>query len=118
MNITIYHNPKCSKSRKTLELIESNGITPKIIEYLAVPPNAATLQRLAKALNLPLADLLRKTESDFRDAADVPVDDEAALASWLHDHPIALQRPIVVDEDSNRGVIGRPPENVLDLIKT
>ena len=118
MNITIYHNPRCSKSRKTLELIESQGIEPKIVEYLAEPPDAQTLLRLAAVLNMPLAGLLRKSEDDFKSAAQsVPLDDDMALAAWLHDHPRVLQRPIVVDEDGNRAVVGRPPENVLEMIQ-
>ena len=118
MKITIYHNPGCSKSRKTLELIESQGIEPKIVEYLAEPPDAQTLLRLAELLNMPLAELLRKSEDDFKRAAEsVPLDDDAALAAWLHDHPRVLQRPIVVDEDGNRAVVGRPPENVFEIIQ-
>jgi len=118
MNITIYHNPGCSKSRKTLELIESLGIEPKIVEYLRQPPDAQTLLRLAETLKVPLADLLRESEDDFKGAADsLPLDDDAALAAWLHDHPRVLQRPIVVDEDGDRAVVGRPPENVLGILQ-
>ena len=117
MNITIYHNPRCSKSRKTLELIESQGIEPEIVEYLAEPPDAQTLLLLATALNMPLTELLRKSEDDFKIAAkSVPLDDDAALAAWLHKHPKVLQRPIVVNEDENRAVVGRPPENVFAVI--
>jgi arsenate reductase len=117
MNVTIYHNPRCSKSRKTLELIESHGLKPRIIEYLETPPAPETLIRLAELLGFPLKDLLRTSESDFADSATaVPVEDTAALATWLQQHPRVLQRPIVVDEDNERAVIGRPPENVLDLL--
>lgn len=118
MKITIYHHPGCSKSRKTLEIIESHGIEPRIVEYLVQPPDAQTLLQLAATLQVPLADLLRKAEDEFSNAANsVPLDDDAALAAWLHNHPKVLQRPIVVDEDANRAVIGRPPENVLEIIK-
>jgi len=118
MNITIYHHPGCSKSRKTLELIESRGIEPRIVEYLRQPPDAQTLLRLAATLDVPLADLLRRSEDDFKDAAEsVPLDDDATLATWLHDHPRVLQRPIVVDEDGNRAIVGRPPENVFEIIQ-
>ena len=117
MSITIYHNTKCSKSRKTLELLESAGITPTIVEYLVNPPDADTLLRLARLLDCPLQDLLRRGEDDFRDAGNgVPMNDETALASWLHDHPRVLERPIVVDEDKDRAIVGRPPENVLSLL--
>jgi arsenate reductase len=119
MNVTIYHNPQCSKSRKTLELIESRGIKPRIIEYLEAPPAPDALLALAGLLGLPLKDLLRTAECDFAESsAPVPVDDGTALSQWLHEHPRVLQRPIVVDEERNRAVIGRPPENVLDLLSS
>ena len=119
MNVTIYHNPGCSKSRKTLELIESRGVKPRIVEYLQNPPAPDTLLRLAEMIGVPLAGLLRTSEADFRESADsVPMDDGQALSKWLHDHPRVLQRPIVVDEDQARAVIGRPPENALELLST
>jgi len=118
MNITIYHNPGCSKSRKTLEILESLGLKPRIVEYLEYPPAADTLLGLAKMLELPLADLLRTAEADFAESPEpVPVDDSQALSIWLHAHPRVLQRPIVVNEDQNRAVVGRPPENVLELLQ-
>lgn len=118
MNITIYHNPGCSKSRKTLEILESRGLKPRIVEYLKNPPAPETLLGLARMLGQPLAGLMRTSEADFTESpARVPVDDGQALSVWLHDHPRVLQRPIVVDEDTARAVIGRPPEKVLDLIQ-
>ncbi len=118
MNITIYHNPRCSKSRKTLEIIQENGIEPKIVEYLQKPPDATRTEQLAALLGLKVADLLRKSEDDFTEADDLPsLDDNAALAAWIEDHPKVLQRPIVVDDDRDIAVIGRPPENVLGLLK-
>ena len=117
MNITIYHNPACSKSRKTLEIIESHGLKPRIVEYLKNPPAPETLQRLAAMLAVPLGELLRTSEADFAEAAGaVPMEDGEALSQWLHDHPRVLQRPIVVDDDTDRAVVGRPPENVLELL--
>jgi arsenate reductase len=118
MSLTIYHNPRCSKSRKTLEIIESHGIAPKIVEYLATPPDADTLLRLAELIGVPLADLLRRGEEEFRNAGDeIPLADAKALASWLHAHPKVMERPIVVDEAAQRAVVGRPPENVEALLK-
>ena len=116
MNLTIYHNPRCSKSRKTLEIIQSHGIRPRIVEYLKEPPDAATTLRLSGLLGVGVAELLRRSERDFETAGELPLDDDAALAAWLEDHPQVLQRPIVVDEDGNRAVVGRPPENVLELL--
>jgi arsenate reductase len=118
MGLTIYHNPRCSKSRKTLEIIQDNGIEPNIIEYLNDPPGAATTEHLAALLGLTVAGLLRKSEADFTEAHDLPsLEDNAALAGWLKEHPKVLQRPIVVDDDRDLAVIGRPPENVLELLK-
>ena len=117
MAITIYHNPRCSKSRKTLELIQDAGVEPSIVEYLKTPPDGATVQRLAGLLGVPVAELLRRGESEFREATDLPtLEDDSALADWIARYPKTLQRPIVVDEDHGRAVIGRPPESVLDLI--
>ena len=117
MSITIYHNPRCSKSRKTLQLLEDSGVSPRIVEYLANPPSAATTLRHATLLGLPVADLLRRGEAEFKEATDLPdLNDDAALASWLEAHPKVVERPIVVDEANGKAVIGRPPENVLDLI--
>lgn len=118
MNITIYHNSGCSKSRKTLEIIRDNGIEPRIVEYLNEPPNAARTEHLAALLEVTVADLLRKSEADFAEADDLPsLDDNAALAGWIEQHPKVLQRPIVVDDARDLAVIGRPPENVLELLK-
>ncbi len=118
MSITIYHNPNCSKSRKTLEIIESSGIEPNIVEYIKTPPDRDTLLRMAELIGVPLSDLLRRGEGDFKDAgSDVPLNDQEALADWLHEHPRVLERPVVIDNDRRRGIIGRPPENVLPLLK-
>ena len=117
MSITIYHNPRCSKSRKTLELLEQAGAAPTIIEYLKSPPDAATTLRNAKLVGVRVADLLRRGEEEFKQANDLPdLDDDSALAAWLERHPKVIERPIVVDEAGNRAVIGRPPENVLELV--
>ncbi len=116
MNITIYHNPACSKSRKTLEIIRQHGIEPKVVKYLDDVPDKATILRLAELLHVRVDDLLRKNEPDYKAAGELPMDDDAANAEWLTRHPAALQRPVVVDEDRNAAVIGRPPENVLELL--
>lgn len=118
MSLTIYHNPNCSKSRKTLELIEASGKDFTIVEYLATPPDAATLRRLAKYMDKPLAVLVRRNEPDFQQAISLPaIDDEPALAAWMHRHPRVIERPIVADESTARAIIGRPPENVLELLR-
>jgi arsenate reductase len=117
MSITIYHNPRCSKSRKTLELLEESGITPTIVEYLNTPPSAAMTLRHAELIGIPVADLLRRGEAEFKEATDLPdLNDDKALAAWLEIHPKVIERPIVVDDDNDKAVVGRPPENVLELI--
>lgn len=118
MAITIYHNPRCSKSRKTLELIEEAGVTPTIVQYLQNPPDAARILALAGLLGCPPKELLRRNEQDFKEASDLPdLDDDAALARWIAAHPKVLERPIVVDDSNALAVLGRPPENVLKLTK-
>jgi arsenate reductase len=112
MTITIYHNPFCSKSRKTLEIIRDRGIEPQIVEYLKQPPDAKTVLKLANLLNVRVADIVRKDEADYR----VGASDDTTLAEWISSHPKLLQRPIVVDEERNVAVIGRPPEAVLGLL--
>jgi len=117
MAVTIFHNPRCSKSRDTLELITDSGVDHRVVRYLEDPPDAATILDLARRLGLPVADLLRRGESEFRDAGDLPdLGDDAALAAWIAEHPIVLQRPIVVSDETGAAVIGRPPENVLPLL--
>lgn len=117
MALTIYHNPRCSKSRKTLEIIQAAGIAPTIVPYLQQTPDADGILAIAARLGAPVADLLRRGESVVKEATDLPaLDDDAALAAWIAAHPIALQRPIVIDPDSDRAVLGRPPENVTALL--
>ncbi len=117
MALTIYHNPRCSKSRKTLELIQAAGVQPTIVEYLDTPPSGARIAALANLLGLPVAELVRRNETEFKDATDLPeLEDNDALADWIASNPKVLQRPIVVDDDTDRAVIGRPPENVSELL--
>jgi arsenate reductase len=117
MSLTIYHHPQCSKSLKTLEIIREHGIEPEIIEYLQTPPDAQTTLHIAGLLQLPVAQMLRTAEPEYVAAKDtLPLDDDQALAEWLAANPRALQRPIVVDTDAERAIVGRPPENVLELL--
>jgi arsenate reductase (glutaredoxin) len=118
MNMTIYHNPRCSKSRRTLELMREHGVEPRIVEYLRSPPDKAAILEIAQRLGTPVEALLRKNEGEYRESAHgLAADDDEAIAEWLARHPQALQRPVVVDEDRGAAVIGRPPENVLDLLQ-
>jgi len=116
MNITIYHNPRCSKSRQTLELLENRGITPRIVAYLEDAPSADELRRISTLLDAPVSSFLRRGDDDAKALDEDVIADDARLADWLHDHPRAIERPIVVNEDKNEAAIGRPPENVLPLL--
>jgi arsenate reductase len=119
MTISIYHNPSCSKSRKTLEIIRGHGVEPRIVEYLRTPPDAATILKLARLLQVPVEEIVRKDEPDYKAAArdeSLQAPDGPELAEWISRHPKVLQRPIVVDEERKMAVIGRPPEAVLGLL--
>ena len=117
MTLTIYHNPRCSKSRKTLEIIENAGVSPRVVRYLEEPPGADRIRELAATIGVPVSDLLRRNEDEFRNATDLPdLGDDSALARWLTDHPRVLQRPIVIDDSAGVAVIGRPPENVAEIL--
>lgn len=114
-NVVIYHNPRCSKSRQTLALLQERGIEPEQVLYLETPPAPAELRRLLKRLNMSARDLLRKGEAEFR---ELNLSDNALsenqLIEAMSEHPRLIERPIVVVGD--KAVIGRPPENVLELI--
>ena len=117
MQVTIYHNPRCSKSRRTLELLLERGLEPEVIEYLNTPPDAPTLTRLLELLGRPLSDIMRTGEDAYHEAAEQLQDmDESQQLEWLAQNPQALQRPIVVAGDRAR--IGRPPESVLEILGT
>ncbi len=117
MAVTIYHNPRCSKSRQTMKLIIESGVEHEIVLYEEDTPDGPTIAGLAEKLGLAVADLVRRGESEFKAATDLPdLADNAALARWLSLHPIVLERPIVVDIETGEAVMGRPPENVLRLL--
>lgn len=113
--LTIYHNPRCSKSRQALELLEARGLRPVVVRYLETPPDAATLRSLLQALGLPARALLRTGEEEYQalGLADPALDDAALIAAMVA-HPRLIERPVVVN--ATRAVIGRPPEKVLELL--
>jgi arsenate reductase (glutaredoxin) len=114
-DVTIYHNPRCSKSRQTLALLQARGLTPEIVEYLRTPPDVATLERLLAALGLEPEQLVRKGEPRY---AELGLDQRRpSRAEWLDllaANPVLIERPIVVR--GRRARLGRPPEQVLDLL--
>ncbi len=114
--ITLYHNPRCSKSRATLALLEENEVELDIVYYLENPPNAEELKALLEKLGLGLRDIIRKSEPEFEELGlgDQTLSDEIVL-DLVCKHPRLIQRPIIVKGD--RAVLGRPPENVFALIR-
>jgi arsenate reductase len=115
MATRIYHNPRCSKSRATLALLESRAIEHEVIEYLQTPPDSAQLKRLLGQLGCSAAEIVRFSEPEFALTGLARDADEAALIEALTQYPQLLQRPIVVHD--NKARIGRPPEAVLELFE-
>ncbi len=115
MSVVIYHNPKCTKSRQTLALIEARGIKPKIVEYLKTPPSKDELDRIIRLLKLDPRALMRRNEPEYKQARlNNPKLTRAALIEAMIAHPILIERPIVLA--NGKAAIGRPPENVLKII--
>lgn len=115
MAITIYHNPRCSKSRQTLSLIRDHGIEPVIIKYLKQPPSPDELKRITELLDVRPRDLLRSGEDEYGELGldDKTLDDETLIRA-ICEHPRLLQRPIVIAGQNAR--IGRPPESVTEIL--
>ena len=113
--LSIFHNPRCSKSRKTLEIIEINDVEVQVILYLQDPPSVSELNSLLKKLGMKASELVRKRESIIKeldiDLSSISNDD---LISIMAEHPILIERPIVFNE--SLAIIGRPPENVEELL--
>jgi arsenate reductase len=114
-DVTIYHNPRCTKSRETLALLEKKGIKPRVVEYLKTPPDAATLDGLLTKLRLDPIDLIRKGEPIYKELGlENKKSDRQALIRAMVENPILIERPIVVKGSQAR--IGRPPEKVLEIL--
>jgi arsenate reductase len=114
--ITIYHNPRCSKSRATLKLLNEKGVEPEIRLYLEDPPSVGELQEISRKLDMDPNRFMRFNE-EVAKQQNLSAADDRADSDWLtlmSENPILIERPIVIS--GNRAVIGRPPENVLDLI--
>ena len=115
MPVILYHNPRCSKSRQTLELLRAQGVEPEIVEYLKTPPDAIRLDDILHRLDMEPRALMRKTEAVYREAGlDDPHLDRDALIAAMVAHPILIERPIVLA--NGKAAIGRPPENVLSIL--
>ena len=114
-DITIYHNPRCSKSRATLELLKNDGRDPQLVEYLKEPPTAQTLNAILDMLGMQPRDLMRKKEKEYREAGlDNPDLGRDELIGAMIEHPRLIERPIVIT--NGKAAIGRPPEKVLEIL--
>lgn len=115
MSVTIYHNPRCSKSRQTLALLQERGIEPKVVEYLKTPPSATKLTEILKLLGMQPRELMRRKEAAYKEAG---LDDEGLakkdLVKGMVDNPVLIERPIVLA--NGKAALGRPPEQVLDIL--
>ncbi|HEX8595320.1 MAG TPA: arsenate reductase (glutaredoxin) [Pseudomonas sp.] len=114
-DLTLYHNPRCSKSRGALELLQARGLSPTILLYLETPPDAAQLRELLGKLGISARQLLRTGEDDYKtlNLADKTLGDDDLIAAMVS-HPKLIERPILVAGD--KAAIGRPPENVLEIL--
>ena len=114
-DLTLYHNPRCSKSRGALELLEARGLTPTVVRYLETPLDAAQLERLLDKLGITARQLLRTGEDEYKDLnlADESLS-QAQLIAAIAAHPKLMERPIL--EAGEKAVIGRPPEKILEIL--
>ena len=115
MPVTILHNPRCSKSRQSLELLTNNGVDAQVILYLQDPPTSSEIKNILKKLNLSPSEILRRGETRFKELSISLEDiDDDQLITLMVENPILIERPIIFNE--TKAVIGRPPENTLDMI--
>ena len=115
-HITIYHNPRCSKSRTALGILQDKGADLEVVEYLKTPPSTSDLANICQKLNVPPAAIIRPKATLFKEL-DLSLKDNRSPADWvriLADNPKLIERPIIVK--GSRATIGRPPENVLELL--
>jgi arsenate reductase len=115
MSVEIFHNPRCSKSRQTLQLLQGKGVEPDVVEYLNTPPDRKTLEQVLKMLGMEPRDLMRKKEAEYKEnGLDNPDLSRDQLIDAMLTHPKLIERPIVIKD--GRAAIGRPPEKVLDIL--
>ncbi len=115
MSVKIYHNPRCSKSRQTLQLLKDNNIEPEVVKYLETPPGREELEQILDMLGLEPRELMRRKEKEYKELGlDDPGLTRDQLIDAMVEHPRLIERPIVVKD--GRAAIGRPPEKVLELL--
>ncbi len=116
MAVKIWHNPRCSKSRQTLELIRDRQVEPEVIEYMKTPPSAEELEDVLQKLGMEPRELMRKKEAAYEELSlEDPSLTRERLIQAMVDNPVLIERPVVLR--GKRAVLGRPPENVLELLK-
>ena len=113
-DFTIYHNPRCSKSRSTLALLEEHGVQPRVVLYLKHPPDAAAIREVLARLGMTAAQLVRRGEDAYRESGLSSASTDEEIIEAMVAHPKLIERPIVVK--GKRAVLGRPPENALELL--
>lgn len=114
-NVTIYHNPRCSKSRQALQLLRERGVEPTVVPYLEKPPGATELRKILGLLKKKPREIIRKNEDPYKNLGlENPRVSDATLIKAMAKHPILIQRPIVVS--GAKAVIARPPETLLDIL--
>ncbi len=109
------HNPRCSKSREALKILEENGINAEIVKYLETPPTKEEIKELLKMLGINARDLMRTKEDIYKELKLKDVDDEEKLIEAMAEHPKLIERPIVIKD--SKAVIGRPPSKIVDFLK-
>ena len=115
MSVKIYHNPRCSKSRQTLQLLKDNNIEPEVVEYLKTPPTREELERILDMLGLEPRELMRRKEKEYKELglADPGLSRDQLIDAMIA-HPRLIERPIVIKD--GKAAIGRPPEKVLEIV--
>ena len=115
MSVKIYHNPRCSKSRQTLQLLKDNNIDPEVVEYLKAPPTREELERILDMLGLEPRELMRRKEKEYKELglADPGLSRDQLIDAMI-EHPRLIERPIVIKD--GKATIGRPPEKVLEIL--
>ncbi len=116
MSVKIYHNPRCSKSRQTLQILQEKGIEPEVVKYLETPPSETELRDIIRMLGLSSArDLMRKKEKEYKELGlDDPAKTEDELIRAMVEHPRLIERPVVIHD--GKAALGRPPEKVIDIL--
>jgi arsenate reductase len=115
MSVEIYHNPRCSKSRQTLQILKDSGVEPEVVEYLKTPPDRDTLEKILAMLGMEPRELMRKKEPAYKEnnLADPALTRDQLIDAMLA-HPKLIERPIVIK--NGKAALGRPPEQVLEII--